>query len=61
MVTLQAREMGDKAWRELLQAHDATVRRMKSREFIGGLGRNFRHSERRWNTQSELKRKKATW
>jgi hypothetical protein len=27
-----------KAWRELLQAHDATVRRMKSREFIGGLG-----------------------
>ena len=38
MVTLQAREMGDKAWRELLQAHDATVRRMKSREFIGGLG-----------------------
>jgi len=25
--TLRAREMGDKAWRELLQAHDATVRR----------------------------------
>jgi class 3 adenylate cyclase len=25
--TLRARELGDKAWRELLQAHDATVRR----------------------------------
>jgi pimeloyl-ACP methyl ester carboxylesterase/class 3 adenylate cyclase len=25
--TVRAREMGDKAWRELLQAHDATVRR----------------------------------
>ncbi len=29
--TLQAREMGDKAWRELLQAHDATVRREMAR------------------------------
>jgi class 3 adenylate cyclase len=29
--TLQAREMGDKAWRELVQAHDATVRREMAR------------------------------
>jgi class 3 adenylate cyclase len=25
--TERARDLGDKAWRELLQAHDATVRR----------------------------------
>jgi class 3 adenylate cyclase len=29
--TLRARELGDKAWRELLQAHDATVRREMAR------------------------------
>ena len=29
--TLRAREMGDKAWQELLQAHDATVRREMAR------------------------------
>jgi class 3 adenylate cyclase len=29
--TLRAGEMGDKAWRELLQAHDATVRREMAR------------------------------
>jgi pimeloyl-ACP methyl ester carboxylesterase/class 3 adenylate cyclase len=29
--TLRAREMGDKAWRELVQAHDATVRREMAR------------------------------
>jgi class 3 adenylate cyclase/pimeloyl-ACP methyl ester carboxylesterase len=29
--TLRAREMGDKAWRELLQGHDATVRREMAR------------------------------
>jgi class 3 adenylate cyclase len=29
--TVRAREMGDKPWRELLQAHDATVRREMAR------------------------------
>jgi class 3 adenylate cyclase/pimeloyl-ACP methyl ester carboxylesterase len=29
--TVRARELGDKAWRELLQAHDATIRREMAR------------------------------
>src|SRR5262249_23437573 len=29
--TVEARELGDKAWRELLQAHDATIRRELAR------------------------------
>jgi len=29
--TFRARELGDKAWRELLHAHDATVRREMAR------------------------------